>query len=98
MLSRMHKALMLSKINYGAEIYGTAGETMLKKIETIQNVALRIIAGVRNTSPIMSLQVEIGLWPLRMERNKQVLRYYSSFRTLPNTLDLKKKRGCRLWK
>ena len=85
MLSRMYKALILSKINYGAEIYGTAGETMVKKNETIQNVALRIIAGVRNTSPIMSLQVETGFWPLRVERNKQVLTYYNSFRTLPNT-------------
>ena len=79
MLSRIYKALILIKINYGAEIYGTAGDTMLKKIEAIQNMALRIIAGARNTSPIVSLQVESDFWPLKIERNKQLLWYYNIF-------------------
>ena len=32
MLSRVEKVLILSKVSYGAEIYGTVGETLLKKI------------------------------------------------------------------
>ena len=50
----------------GLKIYRTMLRT-LTKIEAIQNMALRIIAGVRNTSPIVSLQRETNFWPLKIE-------------------------------
>lgn len=43
------------KIEYGITIYGTANDTEIKKIETVQNGALRIATGCLKTTPINAL-------------------------------------------
>ena len=90
MLQRMYKALILSKLNYGVQFYSSAAKTSLKKLDSIQNTALRVITGARNTSPILSLEAETNIVPLQIERDKEILSYYNRFRTLPDSLWVKK--------
>lgn len=57
-----------SKIDYGCAIYGIAAETNLIKLDKLQNAALRLILGARRTSPIISLEVEAYIAPLKIRR------------------------------
>jgi ribonuclease HI len=86
MLLRIYKALVLSKLNYGREFYSTASNTALQSLNVIQNTALRIATGARQTSPICSLEVECNILPLQLQKSKVVLDYYNRFRNIPNTL------------
>jgi ribonuclease HI len=88
MLIRLYKALILTKINYGREFYSTASKTALHALDTIQSAALRIAVGARQTSPILSLEVECGIMPLELQNNKVLLDYYNRFRHLPDNLQL----------
>ena len=76
-LLRLYKALCLSKIEYGCQIYGSASKTILKKLDVVHNLALRICTGAYRTSPIDSLYVESEISPLFIRREKLGLRYMS---------------------
>jgi len=65
-LKRIYNTLIRSSIDYGSIVYGFANETTLKKIEAIQNQALRICCGAVRSSPIAALQVEVGVAPLKL--------------------------------
>ncbi len=64
-----------------------------KKIEVIQNQALRICCGAFRSSPVASLQVEMGELPLEQRRFQLWLRYWSGVKghleNHPVTLHLK---------
>lgn len=68
-LLMLYKSFILSKIQYGAAIYGSASPTNLKKLDTVQNTALRIALGAFMSTPITCLQVETGLLPLQYTRH-----------------------------
>jgi len=93
MLQRIYSALILSRLNYGAEIYATASQTNLDSINIIQNTALRIITGTRNSSPVISLEVEANRTPLHMQRMKLIVEYYNKFRNLHRELKVVKELG-----
>jgi ribonuclease HI len=88
MLARIYDALVLSKLNYGAEFYSTASKTALSPLDVIQNMGLRIITGAWKTSPIVSLEVESNIPPLHLQRMKATLDYYNRFRNLPANLEV----------
>ena len=67
-LRNFYISYVRSKIDYGSTIYGSAKENLLKKLEVIQNKALRLILGARNTSPILSIQAEAYVPPLTLHR------------------------------
>ena len=73
-LTMMYESSVLSNINFGVELYGTAAETDLKALEIIQNDCLRIITGCRRTSPFNSLEVETNIPPLDIQRTEMVLK------------------------
>ena len=63
------------KIEYGLQIYGLSGISSLKKLDAIQNSALRIAFGARKTTPTKFLHSEAGV-PLILTRMKiQALSY-----------------------
>ena len=82
-LAMMYRALVLNKINFGAEFYTTASETDLKILDVMQNECLRIITGCRKTSPINALEVETNFPPLSIQRKELVLKYYNRLRHVP---------------
>ena len=74
-LLRLYRSLIRSKLDYGCIVYGAARKSYLRKIETIQNQALRICLGAFRTSPIDSLHVEANETPMYLRRKKLALQY-----------------------
>ena len=57
-------AYIRPKITFGIAAVASASATRLEQLERIQNAAIRLALGARNTSPIVALQVEANLPPL----------------------------------
>ena len=49
-LLRICQALCLSKIDYGCQVYGSACQTTLQKLDIVHNTALRICTGIQDVS------------------------------------------------
>ena len=69
MLRTIYIAYIRSKIDYGSIVYGNTSEKILSQLDIVQNIALRLILGARNTTPILSLQSESYLPPLKLRRS-----------------------------
>lgn len=85
MLIRLYKTLILSKMDY--MVYYSARPTHLKLLDSIQNIGLRLATGVFRTSPIRALEVEAGIPPLFLRRERLMQNYGISIKTqsqLPN--------------
>lgn len=67
-LSTIYKSLIRSHFDYSGIVYMNARPTFLKKIDVIQNMALRIISGAMRTTPIISMEVETCIEPLPIRR------------------------------
>lgn len=66
---KIYKAMIRSKLDYGASIFGDAAKTNLHKLDTIQNSALRLALGCLKTTPTNVLLNESGELPLNIRRN-----------------------------
>ena len=65
---KIYKAVVLPKIDYGSEVYGTAKQWILKKLDPIHHAALRLCLGAFRSSRKESLYVESyipSLWDRR---------------------------------
>ncbi|XP_055924649.1 uncharacterized protein LOC129956736 [Argiope bruennichi] len=69
-LLRIYQSVILSRIDYGCEIYGTARSGVLRNLDTVHNSALRICSGAFRTSPVHSLNVICHQLPLYLRRKK----------------------------
>ena len=67
-LKIIFKATVLAILDYGCQIYGSASEPTLRRLDPIHNEGLRLVTGAFRSSPILSLQVEAGEPPLRIRR------------------------------
>ena len=74
-LLRIYAALIKSKLEYGVEAYASACKSNLKKLDSIQNSALRIATGAYRTSPIKSLEVLTGTKSLADSRKEKLANY-----------------------
>ena len=72
-LLRLHEALILSKLDYGSVIYGSAQPSYLK-LDPVHNSGLRISTGAFKSTPVKSLYVETGLYSLKYRRERD--QYY----------------------
>ncbi|XP_055944481.1 uncharacterized protein LOC129975443 [Argiope bruennichi] len=80
---KIYKALVLSKLDYGCVIYGSARKTVLQKLDPVHHNALRLCSGAFRTSPVQSLYVDCFETSLEFRREILSLHYY--FRTESNT-------------
>ncbi|GFT57575.1 putative RNA-directed DNA polymerase from transposon X-element [Trichonephila clavipes] len=55
-LLRVYQAIVLSRIDYGCVIYGSACNSTLRKLNPVPHMALRICSGAFRTSPVQSLR------------------------------------------
>ncbi|GBN35890.1 putative RNA-directed DNA polymerase from transposon X-element, partial [Araneus ventricosus] len=69
-LLRIYQAVILSSMDYGCMVYGSARATVLRRLNTIHHSALRICSGAFRTSPVESLYVFCHQLPLHMRRQK----------------------------
>lgn len=63
LLIMIYKSLILSRIQYGSQIYITAKENLLKILDPIHNEGIRIAIGAFRTSPIDSILCYFGNFP-----------------------------------
>ena len=71
----LYRALIRSLLDYGAIAYDSAAQTHKEKLQTIQNMALRIASGAIRGTSAAALQVDCGEPPLVLRRRKQLLQY-----------------------
>ncbi|GFT75963.1 reverse transcriptase domain-containing protein [Trichonephila clavipes] len=57
---RVYQAVVLSRIDYGCVVYGSACKSTLKKLDSVHHMALRICYSAFRTSPVQSLYVNFG--------------------------------------
>jgi len=74
-LMMVYKGLIRPVIDYGCEAYGSASNTLLKKIDSIQYQALRIVTGGLHMTSLAALQIECGEPPLEFRRQMFVDKY-----------------------
>ena len=79
-LKHLYTALVKSKLDYGAHIYGTPGSKALHRLDPIQNECLRACTGAFKSSPAVSLYTDTGIPPLKYSRDVISLKYF--FKTL----------------
>ena len=84
-LKLLYTALVKSKLDYGAQIYGTSNSGALRRLDPIQNECLRAITGAFRSSPAVSLSAETGILPLEFSRDIAVLKHFFKTQATPNT-------------
>jgi hypothetical protein len=83
-LIQLYKSLILSKLDYGCFIYGSAPKSYINMLNPIQNEALRLCLGAYKTSPAESLEVEAGVLPLHIRREQLALQYVLKLKSNPS--------------
>ena len=68
-LRQFYISYIRSKIDYGSILYESAAVSNLKRLEVLQYSCIRLMLGVRKTSPILSMQVESNLPSLELHRS-----------------------------
>ena len=71
----VYNACIRSRLDYGAQVFCCASDNALKKLQTIQYKALRIIGQVLSNTSGNSLEVEYNIMPLNYRRKLQMLKY-----------------------
>ncbi|GFU59049.1 putative RNA-directed DNA polymerase from transposon X-element [Trichonephila clavipes] len=66
----VYQAIVLSRIDYGCVVYGSASNSTLKKLDPVHHMALRICSGAFRTSLVQSLYVTCDQLPLDLRRRK----------------------------
>ncbi len=70
-LQLLYNMLILSKLDYGATVYGGAAPSL----DILQNQAILIILGVLRSSPVQKLPEEVSTPPLSFGRSLQSRKY-----------------------
>ena len=65
-LRRIYIAFVRSKIEYASPVFADINAKSLKILEVIQNENLRLILGARQTSPVVSMQIDTFIPPLAL--------------------------------
>ncbi|GBN64791.1 putative RNA-directed DNA polymerase from transposon X-element, partial [Araneus ventricosus] len=81
---KIYRATVLSKLEYGCTIYGSARKSVLQKLDPIHHTALRLCSGAFRTSPVKSLYVECYEPALELKRQMLSLHYYFKIQSNAN--------------
>ncbi|KAL4103942.1 hypothetical protein QTP88_019259 [Uroleucon formosanum] len=71
----IYKSLILSLMNYGSVIYGTAKAKTLSTLDPIRNQRIRLATGSFRTSPVVNILCNAGEPPLKIIRNIDTIKY-----------------------
>ena len=82
-LLRIYRTTIRSKLDYGSQIYATAKEKELNRLNVIHNSALRLSTGAFRSSPIVSLYAETGEPSLHSRRNQLTIQHYLRLQKCP---------------
>ena len=76
-LLNLYRSLIQSRLDYGAIIYQSAAPNVLKMLDPVHHLGIRIATGAFRTSPIESLYVELNKWALHLQRAYCSFTYFS---------------------
>ena len=88
-LYKIYIAIVRSRLDYGCVFYDTASHSVLFQLDKLQNVCLRLILGAHKTSPVLSLEVESNIPPLKIHRKRIIMRNYCRLAELPQNVQVK---------
>lgn len=77
-LLNIYRAVVRSKLEYGSQCFISAPQSYLKRLDPVQNTAIRWALGAFHTSPIESLLCEAEIAPLASRRELLLLKYANS--------------------
>ncbi|XP_073995577.1 uncharacterized protein [Rhodnius prolixus] len=83
MLLKVYRTIVRSKIDYCSFIYSSARKSTLRQLDTVHNQGIRISLGVFKSSPVLSLYVEAGEFPLSYRRSQLALGYLVKLHSKP---------------
>ena len=83
---KIYRSLIRSKLDYGCQFYQSAKETVLKRLDPIHNMAIRLSTGAFRSSPVTSLCADSGEPPLAITRNQITMQYILRIKRMPNSL------------
>ena len=83
-LTLLYTALVRSKIDYASFLYSTAKPTYLTKLDRVQYQALRIIGGFMKCTPVIHMEAELNILPLKFRREQLMLNYFTKIIRLEN--------------
>ncbi|GFY13971.1 putative RNA-directed DNA polymerase from transposon X-element [Trichonephila clavipes] len=81
-LLRVYQAIVLSRMDYGCAIYGSACNSALKKLDPVPHMALRICSGAFRISPVQSLYNDSNKLPLDLQSTHTELSFAYYFKIL----------------
>ena len=76
-LYNIYQSLIKSKLNYGSMAYNSASDSVLEKLQKLQNKALRVILGCPKYTPVIPLIGESGELPLYLQIELNMLKYWT---------------------
>ena len=83
LMTLFYQSYIKSKILYGVQAYSSASPSILSRLEVVQNCAIRIITGLRRSTPIETLQFESNIYPLSIVIKTYVVKYLFKIYSLP---------------
>lgn len=82
LLRRVYISYIRSKLEYGCLLFDLT-PSLMNRLNVVQNNALRIILGARKTSPILSLEAEAYVVPIKMRFDFLFMKWYSKMQYSP---------------
>lgn len=82
-LATTYRSYVRPVLDYDGELLATASESCGDKTDKIQNKALRLITSVASSTPITALEIQTNIEPLRVRRERQLLKQFEKCRRLP---------------
>ena len=80
-LLTIYKTLIKSKFSYISELFYSASQKNLRKLDSIQHRALKIVCKAAHSTSLEALQNECGEPPLHLQRLKILARHVTRIQT-----------------
>ena len=74
-IKTIYYALIYSRIKYGLSVYGQASNTKMKRIQTLQNQLLKVLAGKEYRFSTDKLHVEFELLKVKVIKEQEILTF-----------------------
>ncbi|RVE51889.1 hypothetical protein evm_003509 [Chilo suppressalis] len=87
-LSMLYKSIVRSHFDYSSVAYMNTNVSLLRKLDIIQNRALRIITGAMCSTPINAMEAESCIVPLKIRRLQIVMKFCLKLLASDNNLVL----------